>query len=379
MSKHDTNNIEAMSLIIRYSTTDHHGNYAKDIRVLLKDQPYDKICNLVIFGSFSDSEYHNVLKEIKSGVRSILERDIPVTLIPQRVLPLGHMAAEIYITDTCKSICYCKMNGICYGIVTGNDYSLLFTEGGASSDFSSDVKTQSNEVFENIEKILSLHGFQVNDIVRQWNYIGNITCHREGRQNYQEFNDSRSAYYLTGEWRNGYPAATGISTASDGIIVSCIAYKASEGIYPINNPLQTAAHVYSKDVLIDEKPGALKTTPKFERAKVIEVGDSTYCFVSGTAAIRGEESMQADSARLQTLQTIENIRHLVSEENLARHGCHAQNLKYTHLRIYIKHESDFNDIKDVVEMAYPGIPAIYTVADVCRSELLVEIEGILIS
>jgi len=33
----------------------------------------------------------------------------------------------------------------------------------------------------------------------------------------------------------------------------------------------------------------------------------------------------------------------------------------------------------VVEDAYPGIPAVYTVADVCRSELLVEIEGLLIS
>ena len=221
--------------------------------------------------------------------------------------------------------------------------------------------------------------FCPDDIVRQWNYIGNITQHRDGRQNYQEFNDARSVYYRKGSWPNGYPAATGIGASCDGIIVGCIAYKSSGGIYPVNNPLQIAAHEYSKAVLVDNNEDAVKSTPKFERAKLIEISDLAVCFVSGTAAIRGEDSMEADSADLQTIQTIENIEYLVSRENLVKYGCKPLDLHYLNLRVYIKNAEDYEEVKSIVKARYPDVPAIYTVADVCRPELLVEIEGILTS
>jgi hypothetical protein len=137
--------------------------------------------------------------------------------------------------------------------------------------------------------------------VRQWNYIGSIVDSREGKQNYQEFNDARTIYYSRGQWQNGYPAATGIGAEGEGIIVGCIAFKSSNdaarAIYPIDNPLQVAAHVYSKRVLIDNATDAMKSTPKFERAKVIQTPRGACCFVSGTAAIRGEKSAEFSTAR----------------------------------------------------------------------------------
>ena len=368
-----------MELSICYSSLAICDDYSIWTRRLLSDVPYDKICGLVLFGLYKDSEYHQTLKKIKETVYGFLNRKIPVTLIPQRTLPESALSAEIYILENSPGIHFEEKDGISYGIVRSKEYSLLFMEGIPSYDFSKSVRLQSDEVFEKVDNLLALHGFRNEDIVRQWNYIGNITGHREGKQNYQEFNDSRTAYYNNGNWINGYPAATGIGMSSDGIIVGCIAFKASEGIYPINNPLQVAAHVYSKKVLIDENPKALKSTPKFERAKVIEIGGKACCFVSGTAAIRGEESMNNSSARMQTIQTIENIRHLVSEENLIRFGSKAYNLNYSHLRIYVKNEEDYEEIKSVVDEFFPDTPAIFTVADVCRRELLVEIEGILIS
>ena len=89
--------------------------------------------------------------------------------------------------------------------------------------------------------------------------------------------------------------------------------------------------------------------------------------------------MNADSAGEQTLRTIENINYLVSKENRAAYGCEAFDLKFSNLVVYVRNEEDFQHVKTVVEEAYPGIPAVYTIADVCRSELLVEIEGLLIS
>ena len=238
---------------------------------------------------------------------------------------------------------------------------------------------QSREVFEKLDAILVEHGFAVDDIVRQWNYIGSIVSYRGGKQNYQEFNDARTAYYSKGQWQNGYPAATGIGASGEGIIVGGIAFKRAGHIFPIDNPLQVAAHVYSKRVLVDEDVNAVKSTPKFERAKLIERAGGACCFVSGTAAIRGEESVDASSATMQTVRTIENIEHLVSKENLVRFGCKPYDLTYTKLHVFVKEAEDYDAVRAVVEEAYPQMSVIYSIADVCRRELLVEIEGILIA
>jgi enamine deaminase RidA (YjgF/YER057c/UK114 family) len=364
-----------MELKIHYSTLATYGNCSENIRTLLNGLPFDNICGIVLFCQEDKTGYHNMLKHFKSSLKELLRREIPVTLVPQPLLPKDGLCAEIYILDSVEDI---EFNEGC-GLIKTDDYSLIFIEGIASSDFSDGVFRQSCEVFERLDAILSKHGFCPDDIVRQWNYIGNITSLREGRQNYQEFNDARSEFYQKGKWTEGYPAATGIGASCDGIIVGCIAYKSVNAIYPINNPLQIAAHKYSKNVLVDNNVDAIKSTPKFERAKLIEIGNQACCFVSGTAAIRGEKSMDADSARSQTIHTIENIEYLVSKENLVKYGCKPYDLHYLNLRVYIKNAYDYEDVRSVVEERCPDIPTIYTIADVCRHELLVEIEGILTS
>ena len=350
---------------------------------VLKSTPADQICGVVCCGMSDQREYHDLLKEIKSSIYQSLGRVIPVTLIPQYLLPYGGISLDIYTLESVADIRFEEREGICYGIIDNPTEKMLFIEGIPASDFSESVGEQSREVFEKLDSLLSEFGFGVDDIVRQWNYIGNIVSYRNGKQNYQEFNDARSHYYAQGKWCNGYPAATGIGTSSEGIIVGGIAFKkdgeAGAGIYPIDNPLQVAAHIYSKRVLVDDNLNAMKSTPKFERAKLIESQRGACCFVSGTAAIRGEESVDASSAKMQTIRTIENIQHLVSKENLLKFGCKAYDLKYANLYVYIKNREDYNDVRSVVEEAYPQVATVYTVADVCRSELLVEIEGILIS
>ena len=356
---------------------------AECIESVFRGVPSDRVCGVVCCGTSDSLAYHDLLNEIKSATFRSLGRRVPVTLIPQYLLPKGGLSLDIYTLDGNIEISFKESSGICYGLIDSNEESLLFIEGIPAVDFSNSVQQQSDEIFGKLDKILSLHGFAVDDIVRQWNYIGSIVSHKDGKQNYQEFNDARSRYYSKAEWHNGYPAATGIGAEGDGVIVGGIAFKKadnkSKSIYPIDNPLQVAAHIYSKRVLIDDAANAVKSTPKFERAKLIETQRGACCFVSGTASIRGEESVDSGSARLQTIKTIENIEYLVSKENLVRFGCRPYDLKYLQLQVFIKNSQDFEDVKSVVEEAYPQIPVIYTVADVCRSELLVEIEGILIS
>ena len=372
-----------MGLKVYSSTLDICNLNSDCIKTALDCVSADKICGVVLCGTTSSVSYHDLLSKLKSLIYDSLDHNVPVTLIPQYLLPQGGMSLEIYTIDSEAEIKIGEHNGICYAHIENDQESALIIEGIPSSDFSDSVHKQSEEIFEKLDNILSSFGFSVDDIVRQWNYIGNIVSYRDGKQNYQEFNDARSRYYAQGDWHNGYPAATGIGISSEGIIVGGIAFKrgpqASKGVYPIDNPLQVAAHVYSKSVLIDNNLNAVKSTPKFERAKLIETKERAYCFVSGTAAIRGEQSMDSTSAKEQTIMTIENIEHLVSKANLVRYGCKAYDLKYTKLHIFIKNQEDYEQVKSVTEQAYPHLPIVYTVADVCRGELLVEIEGVLIS
>ena len=372
-----------MGLKVYSSTLDLCELHSDSIAKALKGVLADKVCGVVFCGVSDEVEYHQLLNELKSIVTSSLGRRVPVTLIPQYLLPKGGLSLDIYALDSAAEIKIEEREGICFGTIQNEDEKLLFVEGIPASDFTQSVRQQSDEVFAKLDGLLSAYGFEVDDIVRQWNYIGNIVSYRNGKQNYQEFNDARSCYYAKGTWGNGYPAATGIGTSCEGIIVGGIAFKKSDAeckaIYPIDNPLQIAAHVYSKKVLIDNDLNAMKSTPKFERAKLIETERGACCFVSGTAAIRGEASMDSTSAKSQTVMTIENIEHLVSKENLVKYGCKPYDLKYAQIQVFIKNAEDFEEVKAVVEEAYKGVPVIYSIADVCRCELLVEIEGILIS
>ncbi len=372
-----------MGLKILSSTLDICNSYAIGIREALDGVSTDKICGLVFCGTSDTIEYHYLLDELKTAVYDTLGRRVPITLIPQYLLPEGGLSLEIYTLESSANIRIEEKGGVCYGIIESSEESMLFIEGIPASDFSNRVRQQSQEVFAKLDNLLTTHGFAVDDIVRQWNYIGSIVSYRDGKQNYQEFNDARTCYYAKGEWANGYPAATGIGAAGDCIIVGGIAFKkAKQGdksVYPIDNPLQVAAHIYSKRVLVDDDQNAMKSTPKFERAKLIETANGACCFVSGTAAIRGEESVDANSAKEQTVKTIENIEYLVSKENLVRFGCKPYDLSYVKLHVFVKHKQDYEEVRTVVAEAYPHIPVVYTIADVCRDELLVEIEGILIS
>lgn len=119
-----------------------------------------------------------------------------------------------------------------------------------------------------------------------------------------------------------------------------------------------------------------RTTPKFEHAKIFITPDNTWVFISGTAAIVGQASIPQLSVDQQTEMTIQNIRSLISPENLQKHGIiPGKEAILNHLRVYVKYKNDIQQVKDICLKYFPHLPIAYAVADICRPELLVEIEG----
>jgi enamine deaminase RidA (YjgF/YER057c/UK114 family) len=81
----------------------------------------------------------------------------------------------------------------------------------------------------------------------------------------------------------------------------------------------------------------------------------------------------------QTEQTLDNIAALIAPENFAHHGQSGAGATLRDLakvRVYVKRAADYAACRAVCERRLGNIPAVYVVADVCRPELLVEIEGV---
>jgi hypothetical protein len=237
-----------------------------------------------------------------------------------------------------------------------------------------------------MEQILRAENLTFGDVVRQWNYIEGIIDRSSENHtipnNYLMFNEVRSLYYSKADFDHGYPAATGIGMMSGGVILEFIAVKDARGvdIVPIRNPKQVDAHRYSDKFLAGRSTDKISSdiTPKFERAKFTNIHRMGHIYVSGTAAIRGEESISDQDTQGQTKTTIENIIKLISNTNLLKHGIelNTHSIRLSYLRAYVKEEKDISRVMKVCEEYFPGVPCAYLISDICRDDLVVELEGI---
>jgi len=269
-----------------------------------------------------------------------------------------------------------------YVVLRENDSKWVYAGGITVSDRFDAIDRQSECAFKIFEQILEREDLEFSDIVRQWNYIQKIVDYVEidgvTKQRYQVFNDIRGDYYGKADFTiNGYPAATGIGQDLGGVVIGFTAFKTTREdavVVPLLNPLQISAHAYSKGKLV----GPSKSTPKFERAKAVVRDGFARIFVSGTASIRGEKTVFIGDVAGQTITTIENIEELISEQNLLDRGVigGATLEDLSLIRVYVKFAEDMLTVQNICKEKFGDIPIQYVVADVCRPDLLVEIEAI---
>ena len=276
---------------------------------------------MVIFDAPMDNEeYIARFACIREAVKGIFKENQPtVSYVAQPPQTMGLLMEvhEVKLTEQ-DHIKYRMQGDLPYITIEREGCKRLFLSGVTGDVLHQSIREQSHEVFFRIAGVLEAEDMPVSSIIRQWNYIEKITaCDTTGHQHYQDFNDARSLFYNGVEWTTGYPAATGIGTQWGGIMIdvdTLLCKDRSVRVLGVDNPLQIAAHAYSQNVLLGKKDAALpqKTTPKFERAKAVWKEDHGFVYVSGTAAIRGEQSLEGVGIEQQTLTTLENIEYLVS-------------------------------------------------------------------
>ena len=92
-------NLKYLGLKIYSSTLDLGDGLASAVGKRFYEIPTDGVCGVVFCGVSEDMEYHSLLDSLKNAVHESLGRQIPVTLIPQYLLPQGGLSLDIYALD----------------------------------------------------------------------------------------------------------------------------------------------------------------------------------------------------------------------------------------------------------------------------------------
>lgn len=210
------------------------------------------------------------------------------------------------------------------------------------------------------------------NLLRMWNYFPAMNEESQGLENYQRFCRARSLAF-----QNRYkdfvyrlPSASAIGTLSGATAIYFIAAR-SPGVHR-ENPRQLSAYNYPSQYG--------PRSPSFARATLKRVGSGEMFFISGTASIVGHRSLHSGDVRAQTDEALCNIEALIDstrrDETTQFRGMRDLN----HIKVYVRRPADLPLVREVItQRVDPQAHVRYLQGDVCRSELLVEIEATLFS
>jgi chorismate lyase / 3-hydroxybenzoate synthase len=261
-----------------------------------------------------------------------------------------------------------SLDGLKLEIAQGTGASLVaVTAPGAAGLVADAFEEVTLDVYRAVRSALATLPHRVP--VRFWNYLPAI--HEPmggGRDRYMVFNAGR--YRAMSDWFGGasqlagrLPAASAVGHAGDDLVVHCLA--GAEGGNMVENPRQIPAIQYSRRY--GPRP------PCFARAIVVAhpCGGRRTLLVAGTASILGERSVHANDLERQLEETFANLRALLA----AAEGT-GPPWAFSDLRAYYVRLGDAAMIGGFIEDALGATVNVESVqADLCRQDLLVEIEG----
>lgn len=199
-------------------------------------------------------------------------------------------------------------------------------------------------------------------LLRIWNYLAAINDGDGDSERYRHFCTGRSAG-MRSVHGQGFPAASAIGR-SDGEAVLQIYWLAARapGV-AVENPRQVSAWRYPRVYG--------PTSPTFARAMRGPCAEAQL-HISGTAAVVGHQSRHPGDIRAQLDETFANLDSLLaSAGNLADFGAGSV------LKAYVRHRADLDAVAATLARRLPNATnRLVLLGDICRAELLVEIDGI---
>ncbi len=207
------------------------------------------------------------------------------------------------------------------------------------------------------------------NLLRVWNYLARINAESSQGERYHEFNSARRRAFLdAGRTVEGQvPAASALGSAAGSPLVIYFLASANAA-HSLENPRQVSAFRYPAEYGPD--------SPTFSRAAIANGLNGNCLFISGTASILGHGTVHAGNVTAQTRESIANIAALAAEANQLS-GTNRYAIEALQYKVYLRHAAELDEIRHELAQRLPtSCPITYLQADICRRDLLVEIEAV---
>lgn len=237
------------------------------------------------------------------------------------------------------------------------------------SDSATSLETLTQQAYAELFAVLDQAGRP--QLLRVWNYLPDIHGDAGGLERYRAFNTGRQRAFLAAGRTvlDGAPAACALGTRGGPLCLRFLAGRTPA--VAVENPRQVSAYRYPSDYG--------PTSPTFSRAALVDAGDGRLLLlISGTASIVGHASLHVGDVRAQVQETLANLRAVIEAARQRSTAPFA--LDQLACTVYVRRADDLDAVRSTFEAGCGAgseavRQAIYLEADICRAELLVEIEA----
>lgn len=295
-----------------------------------------------------------------SGIAAVLDGVVPSLSI--QLDPFHTPLAEVWLAEGAVEMN--ERNGIQYG----SDGNVLFGIVSRRASPGNCLATVTYEAYRDVLTLIRDIGFA--NLLKIWHHFPGINEDLHGLEQYRHFCIGRHRAFLEYAGHllpSNLPAASAVGTPR-GDALAMYFISARTAAMPIENPRQVSAYRYP----VQYGP----KSPSFARAVLQTTETEARIYISGTASIVGYESLHHYDVRAQLDEILRNLESL--HDTIQRNSqLPVKPLPELMFKVYIRRPTDYPIVKEAFEQRLGSTPsALYVHADICRVELLLEIEAI---
>ncbi len=209
-------------------------------------------------------------------------------------------------------------------------------------------------------------------LCRVWNYFPRINDDEDGLERYRRFCIGRHralAESLPG-FPGSLPAATAVGTQSGPLQIMFLA--STEPGAHLGNPRQMNAYEYPSEYG--------PRSPSFARATLCQSEQGTTLFIAGTASVVGHASRHIGRPADQTHESVCNILTVLERAGAIGNADFLDQAGHPMYKVYVRDAGSLSEIRGALQRSpLSSRLLLFLRGDLCRKELLVEIEGLIFS
>jgi chorismate lyase/3-hydroxybenzoate synthase len=294
----------------------------------------------------------SLLGVVRFGGRASIDGHTPSISIPMAALADGR-DAELWVAsgpvrkESFGKVSTAATDDVLFGAITA--------EPGAS------LVDATRTAYQEVVSAARAAGYP--NLLRVWNHVSGINDDSSGLERYKEFSRGRAEALERLGYRLGddLPAASAVGSGGDGVRIYFLSARAAG--QQVENPRQVSAYCYP------ERYGP--RSPSFARATLVPWGEGQTLFVSGTASIVGHETVHEGDVQAQLEETLRNMQTILGKVGIDSLAA------FSAVKVYLRSADHLPILRDRIAAAFGGDEKVlYLEADICRRELLVEIEGV---